>query len=68
MNFLKDNKGTCLQKAGNHFLQAMLLVQVPDPLICKAKEWREWEKAQGWVIYDVNMHEKNDSISDIYFN
>lgn len=47
MNFLKDNKGTCLQKAGNHFLQAMLLVQVPDPLICKAKEWREWEKAQG---------------------
>jgi len=28
-------------------MQAMFLVQVPDPLICKAKEWREWGKAQG---------------------
>jgi len=28
-------------------IQAMILVQVPDPLTCKTKDPRKWEKAQG---------------------
>jgi hypothetical protein len=42
---LKDNKESCLQKAGSK-LQELFLVHVPNALTCKAKELREWEKAQ----------------------
>lgn len=52
MNFFKDNKGTCLQKAGTQFHSAPNARQNSGESGKKLKD----------EIYDVNMHEKNASI------